>query len=52
MNPKPSPATQLGIVESEAALARGILLKLQVPENAVQIITPEVTNTHDESLAL
>jgi uncharacterized SAM-binding protein YcdF (DUF218 family) len=52
MNPKPAPATVLGLAPSEAALARQILTNLNVPASALEILQNEVTSSYEESLAL
>jgi uncharacterized SAM-binding protein YcdF (DUF218 family) len=52
MNPRPSPATQLGLVSSEAELSRNILLKKGVPATAIVVPSEVVTNSYDEALLL
>jgi uncharacterized SAM-binding protein YcdF (DUF218 family) len=52
MHPKPSPATELGLMPSEADLARSILLKQGVPAGAIFVTADIVTNTFDESVAV
>ena len=52
MNPRSSPATQLGLAPTEADLARNILLKKDVPAEAIYVTSDIVTNSFDESIAL
>lgn len=52
MNPRPSPATQLGLMPSEVDLSRSILLKKGVPAEAIVVPSGMVTNSYDESLVL
>jgi uncharacterized SAM-binding protein YcdF (DUF218 family) len=51
-NPRPAPSTQLGLTPSEAALARNILLKEEVPPKDIFVTADIVTNTCDESIAV
>lgn len=52
MNPRPSPAVQLGLVGTEAALSRGILLRQGVPDNDIIMAATLVTNSFDESMVV
>jgi uncharacterized SAM-binding protein YcdF (DUF218 family) len=52
MNPRPSPATELGLTPSEADLARGVLLKKGVPPGDIFVTADIVTNSYDESIAV
>jgi uncharacterized SAM-binding protein YcdF (DUF218 family) len=51
-NVRESPAQRLGVIASDTAAGRAILLKLGVPENAIEIFGTDVRNTHQEVLAL
>jgi uncharacterized SAM-binding protein YcdF (DUF218 family) len=46
------PAAQLGILPSDVAANREILLKLGVPEHDIETFGSGLSNTHDEVLAL
>lgn len=46
------PAAQLGIMPSDAAANRAVLLKLGVREADIEIFGNELSNTHEEVLAL
>jgi uncharacterized SAM-binding protein YcdF (DUF218 family) len=50
--PELSPTAQLGLTTPESVLARQVLLKLGIPESAIQMLGTNVTSTHDEALAL
>jgi uncharacterized SAM-binding protein YcdF (DUF218 family) len=52
MNPKPSPAVQLGLVTTEADLSRNILLRQGVPAEAIVVAARLVTNSFDESMVV
>jgi uncharacterized SAM-binding protein YcdF (DUF218 family) len=52
MNVRPSPAEEMGMAPSEAALTRRILLSNGVPENAMTPIGSNVASTFDESRAV
>jgi uncharacterized SAM-binding protein YcdF (DUF218 family) len=52
MDSKHSPSAELGLIPSEAELGRDILLKENVPTNAIFVTTDIVTNSFDESIAL
>lgn len=52
MNPRLSPAVQLGLMPTEADLARNILLKKEVPAEDIFVTSDLVTNSFDESIAL
>ena len=51
-NPKPSPTTQSGLIPSEAAIARNLLLQKEVPAKDIFIAAGIVTNTCDEAIAV
>jgi uncharacterized SAM-binding protein YcdF (DUF218 family) len=52
MNPKPSEASKLGLIPTEANLDRAMLLKKSVPDSCI-VITPEIVNsTYEESVAV
>jgi len=50
--PELPPTAQLGLTVPEFVLARQVLLKLGVPENAIRMIGTNVTSTRDEAVAL
>jgi uncharacterized SAM-binding protein YcdF (DUF218 family) len=52
MNPRPSPAAQLGLVPTEADLSRSILLQQEVPAEDIYVSADIVTNSYDESIAV
>ena len=52
MNPRPSPATDLGLLPTEADLGRHILLKKNVPDGDIFFAADIVTNSYDESIAV
>jgi uncharacterized SAM-binding protein YcdF (DUF218 family) len=52
MNPRPSPATELGLTPSEADLDQGVLLKKGVPSGDIFVTADIVTNSYDESIAV
>ncbi len=52
MNPRPSPAVELGLYPSEAEIGRQQLLRSGVPTNAITIASEWVTNSFDESVVL
>jgi uncharacterized SAM-binding protein YcdF (DUF218 family) len=47
-----SPAEKLGIEMSHVAANRAVLLKLGVPDSAIEVFGADLTNTHDEAVAL
>jgi uncharacterized SAM-binding protein YcdF (DUF218 family) len=51
-NVRPSRAETLGVVPSHAAINRGVLMKLGVPETDIEFFGIAVLNTHDEARAL
>jgi uncharacterized SAM-binding protein YcdF (DUF218 family) len=51
-NPRPSPTTQAGLIPTESAIARNILLQKEVPANDIFITAGMVTNTCDEAIAV
>ena len=52
MNPRLSPATQLGLLPTEADVAQSILLKEGVPTGNIFVTADFVTNSYDESVAI
>jgi uncharacterized SAM-binding protein YcdF (DUF218 family) len=52
MNPRQSPAVQLGLLPSDSDLSRSILLKKGVPANDIIVAADIVTNSYDESIAV
>jgi uncharacterized SAM-binding protein YcdF (DUF218 family) len=50
--PELPPTAQMGLTVPEFVTARQVLLKLGVPENAIQMLGTNVTSTRDEALAL
>ena len=52
MNPRPTPSSELGLTPTDADLARKVLLKKQVPANAILITSDIVTNSFDEAMAV
>jgi uncharacterized SAM-binding protein YcdF (DUF218 family) len=52
MKPRLSAVTELGLMPSEADLARGILMKKGIPASAIFVTSDLVTNSYDESIAL
>jgi uncharacterized SAM-binding protein YcdF (DUF218 family) len=52
MNPRPSAATELGLLPTEADLSRDILLKQKVPADAIFVAADLVTNSYDESICV
>jgi uncharacterized SAM-binding protein YcdF (DUF218 family) len=52
MQPKPGPASVLGLIPSEAELTRRILINRGVPASALVILRNEVTSSYEESMAL
>jgi len=51
-NPHAGPAVRLGLVASDAAVSRAILLKLGVPADAIETFGQDLRDTHDEATAL
>jgi uncharacterized SAM-binding protein YcdF (DUF218 family) len=52
MNPRPAPATQLGLLPTDVDLERSLLLKEHVPAAAI-LISPElVHSTYEEAMAV
>jgi uncharacterized SAM-binding protein YcdF (DUF218 family) len=51
-NVRSNDTAYLGITAPETSLARQVLLKKSVPENAVFVINYDVASTHDECLAV
>src|SRR5262249_34423551 len=51
-NVHPGPAQQLGVTLPDTAANRAVLLKLGVPEDAIEIFGSNLRNTYDEVLAL
>jgi uncharacterized SAM-binding protein YcdF (DUF218 family) len=47
-----SPAEQIGVLSAQADVERGILLKLGVPDAAIEIFGKDLTNTYQEAVAL
>lgn len=47
-----SPAERLGVEMSHVAANREVLLKLGVPESAIEVFGANLANTHDEVVAL
>jgi uncharacterized SAM-binding protein YcdF (DUF218 family) len=52
MNPRPSAATELGLVPTEADLSRDILRKQKVPADAIFVAGDLVTNSYDEAITV
>lgn len=52
MNPKPSEASKLGLVPTEANLDRAMLLKKSVPDSCIVIAPEIVASTYEESGAV
>jgi uncharacterized SAM-binding protein YcdF (DUF218 family) len=50
MQPKPGPASALGLIPSEAELTRQILINQGVPASALRILQNEVTSSYEESM--
>jgi uncharacterized SAM-binding protein YcdF (DUF218 family) len=50
MQPKPGPASVLGLIPSEAELTRRILINRGVPASALVILQNEVTSSYEESM--
>ena len=50
--PELPPTAQMGLTVPEFVTARQVLLKLGVPETAIQMLGTNVTSTRDEALAL
>ena len=51
-NTQPGPAALLGILMSDVAANRAVLLKLGVPEHDIETFGSGLSNTHEEVLAL
>ena len=51
-NVRPDKVEMLGILPSDAAVTRSVLLKLGVPETAIEIFGTELSNTYQEAVAL
>ena len=51
-NVRPDKAEMLGAVPSHTALNRRVLLKLGVPETAIEVFGPGMSNTYQEAIAL
>jgi uncharacterized SAM-binding protein YcdF (DUF218 family) len=47
-----SPAEQIGVLSAQADVERRILLKLGVPDAAIEIFGKDLTNTYQEAVAL
>jgi uncharacterized SAM-binding protein YcdF (DUF218 family) len=51
-NARESPGEQLGVLLTDAAANRAVLLKLGVPSEAIESFGDNLRNTHDEAVAL
>lgn len=51
-NPQPAPATQLGLMPTEAELERRELLQLKVPADDIVVAPKYVNSTYDEAVAV
>jgi uncharacterized SAM-binding protein YcdF (DUF218 family) len=51
-NGRQSKEQKLGLAPSEGALTRELLLRLGIPENAVETLGPTLQNTYEEAIAL
>jgi uncharacterized SAM-binding protein YcdF (DUF218 family) len=52
MNPKLSPANELGLIPTDADLTRNILLKMNVPARDILVPADLVTNSFDEAIVV
>jgi len=51
-NARVGPAERTGVVKPVAVMTREILLKLRIPQDAIEIFGDNLSNTHQEVLAL